>query len=68
MLAALVAKSLVRRGTEGRYDLHELVRQYAQERLAQAGELDTTCHKHMRYYLELAERLEPKLRGAEQSG
>lgn len=29
VLASLVSKSLVRRTEEGRYDLHELVRQYA---------------------------------------
>ena len=33
MLSALADKSLVRRRTEGRYDLHELVRQFAQARL-----------------------------------
>lgn len=33
VLSALVAKSLVRRSGTGRYDLHEIIRQYAAERL-----------------------------------
>lgn len=34
ILSALVAKSLIRRSGTGRYDLHEIIRQYAAERLA----------------------------------
>ncbi len=33
ILSALVAKSLIRRSGTGRYDLHEIIRQYAAERL-----------------------------------
>lgn len=73
-LASLVAKSLVRR-TEGdrpagtlfgRYDLHEMIRQYARERLIETGEFEAACREHMRFFLDLAETAEPKLRGAEQ--
>ena len=33
MLAEFVSKSLIRQGVDGRYQVHELLRQYAQERL-----------------------------------
>lgn len=35
MLMSLVDKSLLRRGRDGRYRIHELLRQYAEEKLAQ---------------------------------
>ena len=38
-LAALMAKSLAVRTDNGRYDLHEMVRQYAAEKLEEAGEV-----------------------------
>ncbi len=73
ILASLVAKSLVRRtesdrptGTFGRYDLHEMIRQYARERLIESDEFEVACGEHMRFFLELAESAEPKLRGVEQ--
>jgi predicted ATPase/DNA-binding SARP family transcriptional activator len=65
-LAALVAKSLVRRVEGNRYSLHELVRQYAQERLVESGELDATCGEHLGFFLDLAEKAEHKLVGFEQ--
>jgi predicted ATPase/DNA-binding SARP family transcriptional activator len=74
VLASLVAKSLVRRtegdrptGTaSGRYDLHEIVRQYARERLIESGEFEAACGEHMRFFLELAEAAEPELRRVDQ--
>jgi len=38
VLSALVDKSLLRWGTEGRYQIHELLRQYAAEQLVQSPE------------------------------
>ncbi len=66
LLSAMVAKSLVRRSSVGRYDLHELIRQYARERLVVSGEFESVCRQHMCFFLEFAEEVEPKLRGAEQ--
>src|SRR5262245_1088704 len=40
VLSALLAKSLVHRSAEGRYDLHELVQQYGAEKLLESGEAD----------------------------
>jgi predicted ATPase/class 3 adenylate cyclase len=49
LLAELVSKSLVRRLELGRYELHELVRQYAADRLAEeAGEVR---ERHARFYV-----------------
>jgi predicted ATPase/DNA-binding SARP family transcriptional activator len=61
LLSGLVDKSLLQRHGEARYDLHELVRQYADEKLCEAGEADTICRAHTLYFLELAEMVEPKL-------
>jgi predicted ATPase len=58
LLAALVAKSLVRRTTMGRYDLHELIRQYARERLYESGEVEATRERHGCFFLALAETAE----------
>lgn len=55
VLAGLVDKSLLRMDASGRYDLHELWRQYATEKLAQAGELNNTTRRHLAYFVQLAE-------------
>jgi|SRR5579859_468847 len=61
-LRALVDKSLLRRGLDERYELHELVRQFAAERLRAAEAEEETPARHLAYYLTLAEETEPKLR------
>ena len=59
LLSELVSKSLVRRSDFGRYELHELLRQYAAEKLT-AESPDTvsvTRERHARHYLgALADR------------
>ncbi|MCL4858080.1 MAG: tetratricopeptide repeat protein [Caldilineaceae bacterium] len=50
-LAALVDKSLLRWRPNGRYEIHELLRQYAEEQLAQsAAELSQTRERHSVYF------------------
>jgi predicted ATPase/transcriptional regulator with XRE-family HTH domain/Tfp pilus assembly protein PilF len=66
LLSALVDKSLLRRLEAGRYDLHELIRQYAQEQLMQAGDFDDARDRHLTFFLKFAEEAEPKLRDAKQ--
>jgi predicted ATPase/DNA-binding XRE family transcriptional regulator len=61
LLSALVAKSLLRRSTTGRYDLHELVRQYADEQLQERGGTQQARDAHLHYFLTLAEQAEPEL-------
>jgi predicted ATPase/DNA-binding XRE family transcriptional regulator len=69
LLGRLVDKSLVlvdQQGGEVRYRLHETMRQYAAERLQEAGELATARRRHAAWSLALAERAEPELEGADQ--
>lgn len=66
ILALLVHKSVVRVDVSGRYDLHELLRQYAAEKLLEAGEVDTTAQRHGDYFLKLAEGAEAHAFGREQ--
>ncbi|HET9907737.1 MAG TPA: helix-turn-helix domain-containing protein, partial [Anaerolineales bacterium] len=63
ILSSLVDKSVIRRSDAhvGRYDLHELVRQYAATHLQEA-EKTSTSRKHAEYYLTLLEAREPALR------
>ena len=59
LLSDLVSKSLVRRSDFGRYEVHELLRQYSAEKLAAESPdaLSTTRERHARHYLGLlAER------------
>ncbi len=69
-LAALIDKSLLRGSTptarHRRFDLHELVRQYAFEQLAAAGETAQTRERHLHYVLDLAEQAAPHFTGAEE--
>src|SRR5574341_1011385 len=55
VLLRLVQKSLVRSDGQGRYDLHELIRRYAAERLAESGALPQVQARHFDAYLALAE-------------
>ncbi|MBN1875717.1 MAG: tetratricopeptide repeat protein [Anaerolineae bacterium] len=55
-LALLTRKSLLRRSTAGRYSLHELIRQFAAEKLeammiAGTADIKTTQERHSNFYL-----------------
>ncbi len=69
ILAGLADKSLLRMdvtGSTGRYDLHELLRQYAKEKLVEAGEINSTTQQHLTYFMKLAEAGEAHAYGREQ--
>jgi len=70
ILARLVARSLVVTQdhdiTGPRYRLLESVATYCLERLHEAGEFEMLRLRHCRYYVALAERADPQLRGREQ--
>jgi predicted ATPase/DNA-binding SARP family transcriptional activator len=69
LLGELVRKSLVlvyESGGEARYRLLETIREYGHDRLAEAGESEVIGRRHCGWYLSLAERAEPELRGPEQ--
>lgn len=52
-LSALVSKSLVRRTKQRRYDLHEVVRQYALAHLTGGPQRDAVRDRHCHFYLAL---------------
>lgn len=67
ILSSLVIRSLVRRTSAGRYDLHELVRQYAASKLAEdLDDLQSVQERHSAYYLSRLEEQDRGLRGKHQ--
>jgi predicted ATPase/DNA-binding CsgD family transcriptional regulator len=66
ILAALVEKSLVRKLSSGRYDIHELLRQYGEEQLEASGTGDTARGAHSRCYAEFMREREIDLKGRRQ--
>jgi predicted ATPase/DNA-binding CsgD family transcriptional regulator len=67
MLASLVDKSLIRLKPDGRYDFHEVARQFAAEKLNEAGETAITIQKYLDYFVLLAEQGEAHQFGGEQT-
>lgn len=57
-LRTLVDLSLLHRAPTGRYEIHELLRQYGLEKLLEIGEFTTIQQRHLDYYLSLAKQLE----------
>ncbi len=66
-LAALADKSMLRRNKDGRFELHELLRQFGGERLLEAGETEQARDRHLAFFLALAEQAEPQLQGRQQA-
>src|SRR5262245_21814834 len=69
LLLLLVDKSLViaeSDGAEARYRLLETIRQYAQEKLHDAGEASAARDRHRDYYLSWAERAAPEVDACDQ--
>jgi predicted ATPase/DNA-binding SARP family transcriptional activator/DNA-binding CsgD family transcriptional regulator len=70
MLSALVEKSLivakVVSGRSVRYRMLEPIRQYAQEKLQESAEEESTRRRHAEYFLGLAQEADPELLGEQQ--
>jgi predicted ATPase len=68
LLTALTEKSLVLAENEGapRYRMLGTIKEYAEQRLAEAEESNLARRAHLAYFTELAETAEPHLRRAEQ--
>ena len=64
-MAELVARSLLRRRDDGRFEIHELLRQYAARELAAAGRDDEVREAHARGFTELVEGMHGVLMSAE---
>jgi predicted ATPase/DNA-binding SARP family transcriptional activator len=67
VLSALVSRTLLRRSAAGRYNLHELIRQYCAAHLAADPRAHAAAQKrHYNYFLVLAEAAERELKGRNQ--
>ena len=68
---ALVRKSLIAAELEAehatRYRFHEIVRQYAREKLIEAGEEENTRSRHLKFILEFSEQLALEVQGPQQA-
>lgn len=68
-LGQLVNKSLVTTQAgegEARYRMLETVREYANEKLRAASEMEVLCLRHLDFYLSFAEQAEPQLKRSDQ--
>jgi predicted ATPase/DNA-binding SARP family transcriptional activator len=68
LLTALTEKSLLVAEGDGapRYRMLGTIKEYAAQRLAEAGESDLARRAHLAWFTELAETADPRLRSAEQ--
>jgi predicted ATPase len=68
LLTALAEKSLLRAAGDSapRYRMSGTIREYAEQRLAEAGESAVARHAHLDYFTALTEAAEPHLRRAQQ--
>ena len=67
LLMSLMSKSLIRRDADsGRYEIHELLRQYASEQLSNQRQLALVRDIHSRYFLAEMLRLKNDLRAINQ--
>ncbi len=71
LVANLVARSLVvadEQNGETRYRLLETIREYADDRLESAGDIEEIHQRHARYYATWAEAASQGLRGPDEAG
>ncbi len=67
ILTKLVNKSVLQRDVKsGRFSSHELLRQFAQEKLEESGEEEDVRNMHSKYYLDFIAKREQGLKGKRQ--
>jgi len=69
LLMRLVDKSLVvieEQGQAMRYGMLETIRQYARERLLESGDAERIQNRHLEFFLQWAEQVEPEVHGPRQ--
>ncbi|MDQ4076341.1 MAG: tetratricopeptide repeat protein, partial [Chloroflexota bacterium] len=67
VLTALVDKSLLRWEADGRYQIHELLRQYAEQQLVQSSQKAVqSCQRHAVYYTDFLYRRTDAMLGGRQ--
>ncbi len=64
---SLLDKSLLRCNFEGRYDMHEMVRQFAKNKLKESGKTEVICEIHAGYYFDLLRKWGGRFSRGEQS-
>ncbi len=65
-LAGLIDQSMLRLNATGRYDIHELLRQYGSEQLAASGQTEAVRRAYVDYYLGWLAQLEHDIKGHRQ--
>ena len=65
-LASLADKSLLQVNAGGRYDLHQLLRQYAEEHLTLSEGVDAVRAAHSAYYLNFVAQRDMDIKGSRQ--
>lgn len=65
VMLSLVDKSLIRRDEDGMFQIHELIRQYAHEKMTD-DERDQTLTRYISYYVDFLDRQLPLLKGDRQ--
>jgi predicted ATPase/transcriptional regulator with XRE-family HTH domain len=63
-LLALTSKSLIRRIDSSRYDLHEVIQQYALSHLGEDPQIELVRDRHSEFYLSMLREREKALKGA----
>jgi predicted ATPase/DNA-binding NarL/FixJ family response regulator len=67
LIAALIDKSQVRPEQANRYDMHELLRQFAYEKLHESNEMEEVRRLHLDFFLKLAEEAKSRLEKSDQA-
>jgi len=67
LLSKLESRSLLQRLEAGRYNLHELIRQYAYDKLKSSGQDEDSCRRHLAYFTALAQEAEVQFLGPQQA-
>ncbi len=68
VLAGLIEKSMIWRDAAGRYDIHELLRQYGEDQLKRTNEYQSHCEAHLEYFSRFVADCVPELQGRDQIG
>ncbi|MEK6222011.1 MAG: hypothetical protein N2D54_07155, partial [Chloroflexota bacterium] len=68
VLASLVNQSLLQRTPDGRFTVHELMRQFAQEGLETTAQTQVAGERHSAYFADLLHQLQLDIFGGDQLG
>ena len=66
LLAILIDKSMLALDEHSRYQMLETLRQYADDKLSESGQGEKLRNRHLSYFMDLAKRAEPEMRGHNQ--